>query len=158
MNTIEIRQASHEDVPTLIKLRWEIFVEHGVTDGQNELIRRRYERTFREFLDQHLDQSQCQFWVALAEGQIIATATLWLFPILPWPGNLNEWHGQISNLYTVPSYRRLGIARQMLETLRQVAEQAHVTSLLVEQPSSLTSPLYSSLGYKPASYVNLKLD
>ena len=156
METIEIRQAEMSDINSLLKLRWEACVEQGLADAQNEVLRRKYERSFREFLEQNLEQPQCQFWLALTGQNIIATATLWLFPILPWPGNVNEWYGYVSNLYTIPAYRHLGVATQMMETLRQVGEQNKVTTLLL-QPGPEKPDLYERLGYKPADYVKLNL-
>ncbi|MCL5961804.1 MAG: GNAT family N-acetyltransferase, partial [Chloroflexi bacterium] len=148
MTDIVVRPTDLTDIPSLIKLRWDVCVEQGAADPADERSYRRYSQALRAFLERNLLEEQCQIIVASGGDEIVGTSTLWLFPILPWPGGLNEWHGYVTNVYVIPSHRRQGIARRLMEALKQVAQQHGASALLLEA-SPDSARLYQQMGFTP---------
>lgn len=146
MTDVTIRRAVADDVPDLVKLRWDVCVEQGVADPADADSFARYDQALRAFLARHIAEDACQIHVAVIGGEIVATSTLWLFPVLPWPGGLSQWQGYVTNVYTVPAYRRRGIARRLMATLERVAREHGATALLLET-SAEAAPLYAELGF-----------
>lgn len=155
-NDLTVRRTVASDIPALIKLRWDVCVEQGVADPSDAANHRAYEQALRAFLERHIAEDACQFWVAEGGGEIITTSTLWLAPVLPWPGGLNQWYGYVTNVYTVPGYRRQGLARRLMEKLREVAANHGATELLLETTPE-AAPLYEQLGFRQIEILALKI-
>ncbi len=151
-----IRRAVAADIPSLIRLRWEVCVEQGAADPADAASYRAYHDALEAFLRHHVADEPCQIWVAEAGGEIVATSTLWLFPVLPWPRGLDQWYGYVTNVYTVPAFRRRGLARRLMERLREVAAEHGATELLLET-SAEAAPLYERLGFRPSRILGLPL-
>lgn len=156
MTDITVRRAGRADIAQVIRLRWDVCVEQGVADPNDVDLYRRYERALRDFLDRYIEDDQCWIVVAADGDRIVATSTLWLTPVLPWPGGLNEWHGYVTNVYTIPPYRRRGIARRLMETLREIATQREVSVLQLETTPE-SEPLYREMGFVPSRIQELRL-
>ncbi len=153
MNLV-MRQATVNDIPVLIQMRWDMKVEQGLVDVSNMDSQsldqyRNYEQAMLNFLDTYLSRNECQIWLALDDTIPVATAALWLFPQLPWAGGLNEWRGYVSNLYTLPTYRRMGIGTQLMKAIREVAAAYGVVELLLDAEPDSTS-IYHRLGFVPS--------
>lgn len=158
MSEVLIRRATQADIPDLIQLRWDVYVEQGVADPADHDRYRDYAAAFRDFLVRWIDDVQCQTYVAVDPdtGAVVATGTLWLYPILPWPGGFHDRHGYVTNVYTIPAYRRRGIARRLMERLQAVASEQGATRLLLEM-TPMSAPLYVSMGFVPSSLRELRL-
>ncbi|MDI3341812.1 MAG: GNAT family N-acetyltransferase [Sphaerobacter sp.] len=158
MPDIHIRRAERRDIPALIRLRWDTCVEQGVADQADQARHARYAAALHAFLARWIDDAQCWVFVAVdaGTGQVVATAALWRWPILPWPGGLAEWQGYVTGAYTVPAYRRRGIARSLMATVRETAAALGVTRLLLET-TPMSAPLYQELGFVPSRFVELRL-
>jgi GNAT superfamily N-acetyltransferase len=154
---IDLRRANKGDIEQLIQRRWEVCAEEGVTDTSDENLRARYEEALQAFLEQYIEEEQCQIIVAVAGTEIVATSTLWLFPILPWPGDVNQWLGFVTNVYTVPAYRRQRLALRLMDRIKEVARQHAVTELLLET-SEMAAPMYDQLGFRPSKVFQLGLE
>jgi GNAT superfamily N-acetyltransferase len=62
-------------------------------------------------------------WVAEAEGTIVASSGLIFFQKPPSERNLTGLEAYVLNMYTVPAWRRQGIASKLLQTLMACAKQ-----------------------------------
>jgi ribosomal protein S18 acetylase RimI-like enzyme len=153
MSELAARRATSADVPSLTALRWDMCYEQGVA---NPADRPTYESALAGFLAEHLRHDDCQIWVVECADGIIANATIWLYPMLPRPGVLRDWHGYVTNVYTRPAYRRRGVARQLMEALAHAAKERGVTQLSLETTPEGES-LYRTLGYQPSATLVLSL-
>ena len=48
-------------------------------------------------------------------------------------GRKQDWHGHVTAVTVAPEYRRLGLAKEMMNLLESVSEQKLVTSKLIQQ-------------------------
>ena len=91
-------------------------------------------------------------WLAVTSaGEVVSTGGVILDQHIPTPGNLSGKIGYILNIVTVPSRRRRGIARRVLQTiLAWLAEQG------IQRVELHTSDdgrsLYESLGFEPTTH------
>lgn len=156
---IEIRRAGRRDIEDVVRLRWDVCVEQGVADPVDVAGHARYAAALRDFLLRWIDDEQCRVFIAVdGESQeVVVTAALWLWPVLPWPGGLDQWQGHVTGVYTVPGYRRRGIARRLMAAVREAAVAHGATRLLLET-TPMSAPLYRDLGFVPGGMVELCLD
>jgi ribosomal protein S18 acetylase RimI-like enzyme len=59
---------------------------------------------------------------------------------------LHRRRGYVSSVYTHPDFRRLGLARTLMETLIAQARELRISKLLLSS-SSMGRPLYLSMGF-----------
>lgn len=149
--SITIRRARHGDIPDVIRLRWDMCVEQGYADPADHDLRRRYEAAAEAFLRRWIADEQCWIVVAVDDdaGETVGQAVLWLQPGLPWPGGLSYCRGEVGGVYTVPAYRRRGVARRMMEAIHAIATERGATVLHLET-TPMSEALYRDLGYAPS--------
>ena len=159
MAGIEVRRAGRGDIADVVRLRWEMCVEQGVADADDQEGYDRYAAALHDFLERWIDDEQCRVFVAVDEGswKRVAMAALWLWPVLPWPGGLAQWQGHVTSVYTIPGYRRRGIARRLMAAVRDAAA-AHGATRLVLETTPMSAPLYQDLGFVASRIVELRLD
>ncbi len=112
---------------------------------------------FERWMLTRLQQGIYHGWcVVTAEQQIVASAGLWL---LDWPpGALDQspYRGYILNVYTEPTFRRQGLAQQLIETiLTWCREQGIYTISLHTSDQGLH--IYESLGFEQTNEMRLRL-
>lgn len=90
----------------------------------------------------YLDNPRAVFRVALLDGQAVGYAGMLHI--------LDEGH--IANIAVAPAFRRLGVARSLLEDLLQYARREGMVSLLLEVRASNCAAiaLYESMGFQAA--------
>lgn len=79
-------------------------------------------------------------------GQIIATAGLTLFEMPPTDKLLNGKVAKLMNMYTVPNYRRNGIATKMLEFVMEYAREHEYYKVMLNT-SPMGKKLYENYGF-----------
>ncbi|KAL7010067.1 N-alpha-acetyltransferase 20 [Cystobasidiomycetes sp. EMM_F5] len=64
-------------------------------------------------------------------------------------GHGEEWHGHVTALTVSPSYRRLGLARKMMEFLENMSDVAdcYFVDLYVRMSNELAISMYERMGY-----------
>jgi GNAT superfamily N-acetyltransferase len=74
----------------------------------------------------------------------------------PYPGNATGLDGYVTNMYTLPAYRRRGLARQLLEVLIAHARQVGIKRLFLES-SREGQQLYEGFGFRLSRGMELTL-
>ena len=96
-------------------------------------------------------------WFAIAEdGAVAAGAGLWL---MDWPAHmrgLSARRGNILNVYTVPEFRRRGLARRLMEAELGWC-RVNGIDLVILHASSEGRALYESLGFQASDEMRIKL-
>ena len=141
---MNIRMSTHEDISTLIKVRFDYFAAEKweLTDDKRDLIRAQLERYYSKHLN--LD-----FFAAFVEdnNNIVSVAFL---VISERPANLS-WPtgktGMILNVLTYPEHRKMGCATQVINLLIAKARQEDL-SYLELSASELGKSLYTKLGFQ----------
>lgn len=65
-------------------------------------------------------------------------------------GKGSLWHGHVTAVTVAPEFRRLGLARQLMQSLEDTSEfvyNAYFVDLFVRKSNSLAISMYSNFGY-----------
>ena len=151
-----IRKAGLKDIDTLIDLRIGYLVSDlGLIADNAAPIRRQLRGYFRKHIDIDLIAA-----LAHINGRCISTAFLVISEMPANPSFITGIIGTMLNVYTLPEYRRRGIATQVIRFLIDEAAQRKVSRIdLNASPEGI--PLYRSLGFTEpdplAGYIPMKL-
>jgi len=149
-----IRRASTDDLETLVEHREIMFREIGYT---GEAAFETMSARFREWLLVHMKDGDYLAWLVLArDGSVAAGAGLWL---MDWPPHMigqGLRRGNILNVYTKNDFRRLGLARALMETALAWCRDNQVDTIILHA-STAGKSLYESMGFVPTNEMRLRL-
>ena len=112
MKEIEYKVLGVDDLELLVELRikdLKMFSNQKITHSTIENI--------RVFYKEKMLKDECHTLVCYHLNQIISTATIYYYDILPSNENPKGKVGQITNVWVDENYRHLGIGRYMVEYL-----------------------------------------
>lgn len=140
---MQLRQANKTDISQLINMRLAYLEEDysGLTPEQANAIKEQLLAYFREHLNKDL-------FVYVCEDNTVIVSTVFLL-ITEKPANpsfLTGLTGTIMNVYTLPNYRKRGIAGSLLSMAIQEAKTKKL-SYLDLKATQAGSSLYSQLGF-----------
>ncbi|WP_346210407.1 GNAT family N-acetyltransferase [Aeromonas salmonicida] len=139
-----IRQADMADIPALVSLRMGLFCEVGeLADPLADLDL--WQATSAYFSAGQADGS-ARSWVAEVEGEVVASGTLALFVRPPYPGNLSGREAYLLNMYTLPAYRKQGMASALLDAMVVHASAEQLGKVWLHA-SDQGRPLYERMGF-----------
>lgn len=143
--SVSIRKATVDDIAILALHRWSMEAE-----------RREVVLPFEEYLVAYtaevrpeLEAGRFHAWIAFSDGQAAASCALIVLVLPPNFTSLSRRRGIVSAVYTVPAFRRQGIARLLMQTLLQFADDAAMQRLVLWASES-GRPLYEQLGFAPS--------
>ena len=114
------------------------------------------ERANRLFFEEHLDSSLARTWVAEIDRKIVAAGTLAFYVRPPHPGNLAGKEAYLLNMYTLPEYRRRGLASGILTAATSYAQSQQIKRVWLHA-SEAGRPIYEAAGFQPSTdYMELK--
>ncbi len=152
-----IRPATAEDIPTVLEHRLAmlaaVFPDDG-TPGRATIEDVR--EANRAWVEAHLGVDFF-VWIAEREGQALASAAILWFEHPPSQINPAGREAYVLNVYTEPTARRQGLARQLLERLVEEARASGVKRVWL-RASAEGRPLYESMGFGPNNYLQLTFD
>lgn len=141
---ITIRQATIADIPDLVRLRRLMFESMGFDDpAQPDAA----DEAAAAYFCAEIPAGRFYGWLAIAStGEAVGSGGAVIDQHPPGPSNLSGKIGYLMNLVTVPSYRRRGIGRRVMQTILQwFAEQGiHRVTL---HATDVGRPLYEELGF-----------
>ena len=108
---IQYRKASLRDAEILVKLRCEFLREIGFFEEKD---REALESANKEYFLKYLENGGFVSWLAITDGEVIATSGICFYTVPPNAKSLNGKVGYIQNMYTKKEFRRLGIAKALL--------------------------------------------
>lgn len=100
----------------------------------------------RTYLLEHLNKDLYMF-VEEHNGGVIATCGLSVIKLLP-QCNDNGKYGYVCNVYTMPSYRRKGIATKLLNECIEFARKNGLSELNLDSDSPNAVLMYEKAGFK----------
>lgn len=153
-DTFTIRQATLNDVPTILFHRRSMFTEMGVgTPAEMDTM----EAAFEPWLRQTMAKGCYLGWLAIAQNGVVAAgAGLWL---MEWPPTVIESNARrayMLNVYTHKTYRKRGLAHRLTETIIDWCK-TNGYHLLVLHASEAGRPVYESMGFQLSSEMKLRL-
>jgi GNAT superfamily N-acetyltransferase len=134
---VKVRKATLDDIEALVSLRIQLLEANDPS----------FDGALRAWLRTHLADGSFRAWIADDAGTVVAGSGLTVLDRPPYPGNATGLDGYVTNMYTLPAYRRRGLARQLLEVLIAHARQVGITRLFLEA-SREGQPLYEEFGFE----------
>ena len=113
-----IRKAAMEDVDRLVEVRQDFQQMMKGTRGGPE-----FARAVRNYLKAGMADGSVVVWLAQEEGRIVSCAVLCCVEEMPVLANLSGRIGYIHNVFTLPEYRRQGLAEQLVRNCLQSAKE-----------------------------------
>lgn len=141
-----VRLATLGDVESLINLRIQLL----------EADKAGFDDPLRVWLRTHLAEGSFLAWIAEDGGIVVAASGLTVLDRPPYPGNPRGLDGYVTNMYTLPAYRRQGLARQLLEVIIAHARRVGIKRLFLEA-SREGQPLYEQFGFRLTRGMELML-
>lgn len=153
-DAITYRIATVADVDALASLRWrmetERHPEHPVTEADYAV----YLEAARREISAEIERGAHIAFLAEADGAVVACAILIWWTMLPTLTELSRKRGYVSSVYTDPAWRRLGVARRLMEQLLAQAQEIGVQRLIL-WASTMGRPLYLDQGFVPSHALEL---
>lgn len=140
MPNIIYRKLEPKDINTFIEIRIRQLHEEGA------------EPTFDlapallDYYNRHIADGTFVSWLALDDDKIIGTSGISITERPPYYGNPTGMTGILSSMFTLPEYRRKGIARSLLTKI--VAEaKAQNCNMIQISASDIGMHLYRDFGF-----------
>jgi ribosomal protein S18 acetylase RimI-like enzyme len=140
---VALRRATAADLDALARLRWQFTFE----DEEPGELRDDYERAFRLTVGEGIESGRWHVFVADAGGEVVAHMYVGLIEKVPRPVTGPRWLGYLTNVYTVPAWRGLGVGTRLLREIQEWC-RAESVELLVVWPSEESVELYRRLGFE----------
>ena len=138
---MQYRLAVLEDCVVLTQLRMEMRAERDPGFCREAL----YDRTL-SFFHRNIASGNHAAFLCEARGKIVATAGLSFFEMPPTGKLPCPKVAKLMNMYTIPAYRRRGIAHEMLRLAADYAREAGCGKIMLNA-SEMGRPLYEKFGF-----------
>lgn len=136
-----IRQATIADIDILVDLRLRFLEDIGYA-GKG------VDNAVRDYMLDAIPRGQFAAWVAEGDSGIIATSGLVFNQKVPHGRNPSGREGFVLNMYTLPEWRRRGIATALMKTIVQHVRQQGVTCIRLHASNDGVG-IYRKLGFSP---------
>ena len=154
---VTYRRVKKEDIKDLVEIRSAFLREF---DGENHIQNEQNVKIeIEKYLDKFIETDDFIGFVAEDNGGIIGTSAITFYNILPAVHYLNGKLAYISNIYTLPEYRRQGIAKQLFKLVLDEALAIDCSKITLH--ASKTGELvYEKFGFRKTEtemeYINEK--
>ncbi len=147
-----IRKATAKDASLLCEVRKLQLIDEGIKPSCN------IDAELSVFFKKWLESDDFIQLIAEENGKLLSTAAVIYYDLPPSFTNKIGIRGYVTNVYTVPEYRRKGLAKQLLTELLNDAKSRGIKKLWLGA-SKLGRPLYEKLGFiQQESYMELTLE
>ncbi|HTN47658.1 MAG TPA: GNAT family N-acetyltransferase [Flavipsychrobacter sp.] len=145
MNEITYHQADAGDIELLIDTRIRFLLELAGAQPEENILALR--SGLRRYFEEHVPNGTYCCWYAKAQNEVIAVGGM---AIRQHPGNFQNVDGRrgyIMNMFTAASYRRQGIASELLKYLIATARKMGIHSFELHA-TKMGEPVYQKIGFK----------
>lgn len=141
---ITYRKADITDIPQLIYLRLQFLKEiyPKADNSQDDQLKDH----LRSYLTEHLSHDNFVNWFADKDGEVVGSAGIVFYNQPPLYHNLEGKVAYILNVYTLPAYRRRGIAKTLLQKIMAEAKRRN-TGKVSLHTSKEGRALYEQFGF-----------
>ncbi|MHA1167823.1 MAG: GNAT family N-acetyltransferase [Candidatus Hodarchaeales archaeon] len=141
---LTFRKATIDDLDDLIILRIELFRE--MRGELREKLKKEFEKSLRRYLPSALSTGDFIAWIAQDNDRTVAISGLIFCNKPPSDNNLSGREAYILNMYTLPMYRKQGIALKLLDNLITVAREAGI-KLIRLHTTEIGKGVYKQAGF-----------
>jgi GNAT superfamily N-acetyltransferase len=138
------RRATAQDAEALAALRMAFLAEVSGA-GEDAAL----QKTIQDYFARAIPEDEIFVFVAVAEGKIIATSGLIFHVHAPSNRNPTGREAYIMNMYTMPQWRKRGIATRLLQMLIDHCRQSDCAKISLHVAQSAVRSLYEKAGFSP---------
>ncbi len=145
---IDYRKATINDCSLLAKIRVDFLVEANDVKDQDEkdLLHINNEK----FLRDSLTDGSFAAWLAIEDGEIIATSGVSFYNLPPNKKCPTGKVAYIGNMFTYPQYRNKGIASKLFNLVVEECKN-HGCEKILLNATDMGKPIYEKFGFKDVS-------
>lgn len=153
-----IREAGDADIPVLVQFRRGMHEEIRHSRGLPVVPEKMaaMEEAYARFARARLADGTMKAWVIEAQGQIVACGALLVLLYPPNPIDPSGRTARLYSMYTLPEYRRKGLARRIAHRAIEYCKAQGIKRIGLGA-STAGKPLYESLGFQPTNEMRLEL-
>lgn len=149
---VTIRPATLADIPHIVSHRAQMFRDMGIPAGFDDMA-----AAMESWLRHAIPSHTYRGWMAASrDGAIAGGAGLIVIPWPPGPMSMDPRCGFIFNVYTEPSHRKQGVARQLMNTMHDWCRSEGIERVVLNA-STFGQSLYESMGYVATNEPMLRL-
>ena len=137
---IEYRRLTENDLDTFIEMRINQLREEGAKEDIDLV------PALQDYYRRHMSDGTFVSWLAVDEEEIIGTSGISFVEKPPYFGCPSGRLGLLSSMYTNPNYRRMGIARELLDRVIEEARQYGCGTIQITA-SDMGVKLYTAYGF-----------
>jgi GNAT superfamily N-acetyltransferase len=141
---MEIRKAYLSEIEELAAIRTEFIIS---LISSEMTISEEFETNANAYMRKHMADDSMVSWVAVEDGKIVSTAMVCYYELLPIMLNQSGKYGYIYNVYTLPEYRKRGLASQLLNKIKEEAKERQIGQLQL-RATEMGKLLYEKLGFE----------
>ena len=135
-------KATQEHIDLLMDIRMEMLrIVNGLSDKYV------YDEDFVIQSRKYFEEGDQTTFLAMDGDTVVGCASLSYIWIMPTFSHPTGKRAHLMNVYTNQSYRRMGIARRLVELLIEEARTQGVTEISLDA-TDMGRPLYEALGFK----------
>ena len=138
---VQYRKLVVSDLETFIKLRIHQLQEEG---AQANIDLTPY---LQDYYKRHIEDGTFVSWLAVSGNEIVGTSGMSFVEKPPWYGCPSGKIGLLSSMFVKDEYRRMGIAKQLLDKVMTEAKE-YGCSVVQITASDMGVLLYSDYGFK----------
>ena len=140
---MNVEKAGMEDIEVLVKMRLDFLIEDNGSLNERDLIT--IQRELPDYFRTHMGKDLYVY--IIRDGQSIVSCAFLLVVEKPMsPAFINGRTGIVLNVYTLPTYRRRGCARMIMEMLLDGAKELGLSVVELKSTEDGYS-LYRSIGF-----------
>ena len=137
---ITYRKLTNNDLDTFIDMRIRQLREEGATEDIDLIA------PLRDYYDRHMSDGTFVSWLALDGDRIIGTSGMSFVEKPPYFSCPSGRIGLLSSMFTDPHYRRMGIAKELLNRVVEEA-RAYGCGAVQITASDMGVKLYTAYGF-----------
>lgn len=140
---MEFHQAGKSDLDAFLQIR--LAMVASIRDIPDPL---GFRESTRRYLETHIGGDDLVIWLATTGGIIASCCVACIFTSAPLARCLSGRSAELLNVFTLPEYRRQGLATRVIALTTAELRCRGVEKLLLEYTDA-GLPLYQRLGFEP---------
>lgn len=137
---IEYKRLTKNELDIYIEMRINQLKEEGATEDID------LTPALKDYYNRHIADGTFVSWLAIDNGKIIGTSGMSFVEKPPYFGCPSGKIGLVSSMFTNPDYRRMGIAKELLDRVIEEARKYGCGTIQVTA-SDMGVKLYSAYGF-----------
>ena len=143
---MDYRRATIHDIDAMVENRMEFVTSiRDLKDAESFKVKT------KEYLVQHISKDDLVIFIAVDNGQIVASCMACLYETIPRPTCLSGKSADLLNVYTNKAYRRQGHAEKLIRLLMAEVKKLGAEKMVLTYTQE-GYPLYQKLGFQPLDH------